>query len=242
MEAPVWKEHNERTQFDPFAPTGMAVLAYMARKAPWDYLPRNGNDYQPEPWRGFCVPRNPVLEALRLHAELNLYKLRTCQNIAGMERQLEPYAAPTDTISGLPMIGAGGQFTLPGTVTLQPTPYRYPVLVERAKQLVQLAAQIEAAMLSALEKHDAEAYTVLKARQDISLARAGVTLQELRVREAEGGVTLSELQQERAQIQVDQYDQWLDVGTSIWEELVLISMSLSVYYYEYLTQVPLISL
>ena len=25
--------------------------------------------------------------------QLNLYKLRTCRNIAGVERQLEPYAA-----------------------------------------------------------------------------------------------------------------------------------------------------
>lgn len=225
MEAPIWTEYERWTRLDPFAPSRMAILAKMARKAPWDYLPENG--YQPDPWSGFCVPRNPVLEALRLHAELNLYKLRTCRNIAGMERQLEPYAAPTDTISGLPMIGAGGQLILPGTVSLQPTQYRYSVLIERAKQLVQLAAQIEAAMLSALEKHDAEAYTVLKARQDISLARAGVTLQELRVREAEGGVTLAELQKDRAQIQIDQYTEWLDEGTSIWEELVLISLAAS---------------
>ena len=99
----------------------------------------------------FCIPPNPILKALRLHAELNLYKLRTCRNIAGMKRQLDPYAAPTDTTSGLPAIGAGGQLVLPGIATLQPSLYRYPVLIERAKQLVQLAAQIEAAMLSALK-------------------------------------------------------------------------------------------
>jgi hypothetical protein len=50
----------------------------------------------------FCIPPNPILKALRLHAELNLYKLRTCRNIAGMKRQLDPYAAPTDTTSGMP--------------------------------------------------------------------------------------------------------------------------------------------
>ena len=31
-------------------------------------------------------PRNPVVDALNLHAELNLKKLRSGQNIAGMER------------------------------------------------------------------------------------------------------------------------------------------------------------
>ena len=81
----------------------------------------------------FCIPPNPVLKALRLHAELNLFKLRTCRNIAGLKRQLEPYAAPTDTTRGLPAIGAGGQLVLPGVAILQPSLYRYPVLIERAK-------------------------------------------------------------------------------------------------------------
>jgi hypothetical protein len=32
---------------------------------------------------------------------------------------------------------------------------------------------------------------------------------------------LAELQQQRAQIQVDQYEEWLDAGRSIWENLTL---------------------
>ena len=44
----------------------------------------------------FCIPPNPILKALRLHAELNLFKLRTCRNIAGMKTQVDLYAAPTD--------------------------------------------------------------------------------------------------------------------------------------------------
>jgi len=126
-------------------------------------------DRGPQPSAAFCVPPNPILQALRLHAELNLHKLRSCRNIAGMERALEPYAAPTDTVSGLPAIGVGGQLVLPGTVTFRPTAYRYTTLVERAKHLVLLAGQVEAAMLAALEKLDAEAYSALKARQDLGL-------------------------------------------------------------------------
>src|SRR5262249_34567949 len=140
----------------------------------------------------FCVPPNPVLRALRLRAEANLFKLRSGRNIAGMERQADAPAAAADAQSSLPAIGAGGQIVLPGTAAPQPTPSRYPVLVERAKQLVQLAEQMEAAMLSALEKRDAEAYNLLKARQDVQLTRAGVRLQDLRAREAEDGVKLAE--------------------------------------------------
>src|SRR5205807_2646848 len=94
-------------------------------------------NYVPSP-PSFCVPDNPIPRALRLHAELNLHKIRTCRNIAGQERQLEPYAAPTDATSGLPAIGSGGQLLLPGTATLHPTSYRYSTLIDRAKQLVGL--------------------------------------------------------------------------------------------------------
>ena len=169
----------------------------------------------------FCVPPNPVLEALRLHAELNLYKLRTCRNIAGDERQLDPYTAPIDVESGLPTIGAGGQVILPGTITLRPTPYRYAVLIERAKQLISLAQQIEAAFLSTLEKRDAEFYNVLKARQEARLSRAGVRLQELRLREAEDGVNLAEPQRERAQIQENHFSSLLEEDRNAYEIVAL---------------------
>jgi hypothetical protein len=166
------------------------------------------------PTFSFCVPPNPIIDSLRTHAALNLYKLSSCRNIAGLVRVLEPYAAPTDSVSNLPTVSAGGQLALPGTVTVTPTQYRYAVLIERAKQLAQLAAQFEASMLSALERQDAEAYTLLKARQDVKLAEAGVQLQTLRQKQANDGVTLAQLQQARAQLQVQHFEDLLNKGES----------------------------
>ncbi len=169
----------------------------------------------------FCIPPNPVINTLRLKAQLNLLKIRTCRNIAGMERELEPYAAPTDTVSGLPSMGSGGQLVLPGTSRIQPTPYRYQYLIERAKQLAQLAAQMEASMLAALEKRDAEYYNRLKAQQDIELARGQVNLQNLRVKEAEDGVTLAELQKEKSQVQIEALHEMLDAGLNQYEQSMI---------------------
>jgi hypothetical protein len=180
--------------------------------------------YQPKAPYSFCVPPNPVLKGLRLRADLNLDKLNNCRNIAGMEREQEPYEGPTDTVTGLPSIGAGGQLVLPGTRVFQPTPYRFSFLIERAKHLVQVANQIEGSMLSALEKRDAEAYNLLKAKQDIGLARAGIKLQQLRFKEAEGQVKLAELQEQRAQIQVDHYQELLNGGIWALELLALDQM------------------
>ena len=162
-----------------------------------------------------------MLAALRFRAELNLFKLRTGRNIAGLQRQVDPYAAPIEAEAALPGIGAGGQIALPGAAALQPTPYRYPLLIERARQLAQLAAQMEAAMLAAFEKRDAELYNLLKARQDVKLTRAGVRLQDLRVREADDGVRLAQLQQERAQFQAGYFESQLDQGLLRSEELAL---------------------
>ena len=169
----------------------------------------------------FCIPPNPILKALRLHAKLNLSKLRSCRNIAGIKRELEPYAAPTDTTTGLPTTGAGGQLLLPGVARIQPTLYRYPVLIERAKQLIQLAGQIEATFFSVLLQHDVEAYNLLKARQDLSLAQAGVQLQNIRITEANDGVTLAGLQKTRTENQLKTYQSWIEAGLNEYENQMI---------------------
>jgi hypothetical protein len=176
--------------------------------------------FVPAPSYDFCIPPNPILTMLALRAEVNLFKLRHCRNIAGLQRELDPYAAPTDTFSGLPS-AFGGQLSLPGITAFTPTPYRYLFLIDRAKQLVQLASQTETAMLAALEKRDAELYSMLKARQEIELARAGVRLHTLRIREANGGVALAQLQKDRAQLQVDHYQGLIEEGQSELETAAL---------------------
>jgi hypothetical protein len=169
----------------------------------------------------FCVPLNPVLLALQSHAEVCLFNLRNCRNIAGLERQLDPFSAPTNVRSDLPSIGAGGTLLLPGAMSILPTPYRYSTLIERAKQLIAQAQQLETGYLSALEKRDAEAYNLFKARQDLEITRASIRLQDLRVIEANDGVNLASLQQQRQKDQVDHYTQLINGGTSDLETAAL---------------------
>jgi hypothetical protein len=151
-------------------------------------------------------PPNPVVQALQLHTEMNLYKLRNGRNIAGLERQPAPEELPAS------LLNSSGQLRRSAAIALRPTPYRYAVLMERAKQLVTIAQQIEASFLSALERHDAEAYSLLKARQDQQLSRAGLALQDLRVTEAAHGWTLAALQRARAVIQAEHFQGLLDEG------------------------------
>jgi hypothetical protein len=178
--------------------------------------------YSPPPPVQFCVPPNPLVDALRRRAELNLHKIHTCRNIAGLTWHPEPYAVPLGSENGELSAIATGRLPDPTRSALQPLPYRYATLVERARQLVQLASQIEASLLSTIEKHDAEAYSQLKGRQDLALARASVRLKDLQAVEANDGITLAELQRDRAQLQADNFAKLLGRNVSPVEVLALL--------------------
>lgn len=164
---------------------------------------------------------NPILEALRLRVDIQLGKLRQGRNIAGMKRQVElPASMPTS--SGLPQIGSGGQLIIPGAMSqLRPTPYYFRVLLERSKQLTGIAQQMEAAFLAALEKRDKENYDLLRAGYGLQLAQAGTLLQDRRKDETKKQTALAVLQRDRAKIQQDTYQEWIDDGFNEWETLMI---------------------
>jgi hypothetical protein len=168
----------------------------------------------------FCIPPNPTIGMLRSHASLNLQKLRSGRNIAGIRREVAAYAAPTDTVSGMPVI-VNGQLNVPGARTVRPTVYRYAVLIARAKELVQQAAQVEAMFLGAVEKRDEAAYSLLRARQELMLTQSQVRLQSLRLTEANSGIKLAELQEQRAFIQLTTYQNWISRGLNENEKLIV---------------------
>lgn len=147
------------------------------------------------------APESSAISALRQHAELSLDKLRSGRNIAGMEqahqaeREAESAAAPFHR-----------------SVVATPTIYRYRILIERAKKLVNIAQQVEASFLSSAEKADDEAYNLLQARQDLALSEEQVKLQDLRVDETDTGIELAGLQQQNAIIRRETYEIWIDEG------------------------------
>jgi hypothetical protein len=134
---------------------------------------------------------DPAFVALGDRVSANLAKLRAGRNIAGLERS--------------------GQAAGPSALApRQPTPFRFSVLISRAKELVQYASQLEAALLAALEKKDNEEYTLLRAQQDVALAAANVDLQNLRVTEAGHNVDLAALQRAHAELQADHFEDELE--------------------------------
>lgn len=159
-----------------------------------------------------------MIQALRRRAENNLNKLRTCRNIAGFLRQIDPYGAPIGIGSGL--VSPDGTI-FSGIIDAPATPYRYAALIARAKELVNIAQQVEAGYQVALENADREALTVLQAEQSLELAGARVTLHDLRINQANNEFGLAQLQRASAVLRKNTYKSWIDAGQNQHERNML---------------------
>jgi len=169
----------------------------------------NLDDFKPKLDETKLFPTNPVLESLRLHAKSNLAKIHNGLNIAG--------------------VSIGTSFKAELTTRFRPSQYRYAMLAERAKQLVNLAQQVESSFMNAMERSDAEAYNLLQAGHDIQVAKSSVNLQELKIVDANLMLQTAKLQHDKAQIQTNFYDQRLKEGLNHWEESAISSMDSAVW-------------
>lgn len=187
--------------------------------------------YYPSVSTTFSLEPNPLPVLLRQRAESNLSKLRSGRNIAGLLQPggvVDQWANAGDD-GTIATVDGNGQIVVSSATLPLPTNYRYQTLVDRAKQLAQLAGQFESAMLSAKEKYDAGAYDQLRARQDADTARASVRLKALQVTEAQDGATLANSQQQRAAIQRDHYQYLIDAGETDDEKQALDLLKASYY-------------
>lgn len=176
----------------------------------------------------FCTPLNPIYSALILKGNLELYKIFNCRNIAGIVREVDVFAASTDSTSGMPVIGASGNLSLPGVGNFGPSNYRFRTLLERAKQLAQQAQQLESLFLAALEKEDAENYSQFRAKQDLETAKATVKLQDLRISQAKNEKTIADLQLGKVTFIQNHYADLIAAGLNEFEQKSLEQLNNSV--------------
>jgi hypothetical protein len=140
-------------------------------------------------------------------------------NIAGLDMPYEPIAEAARLDFG--NIESAAQLRALIRPRLTPLPYRYATLIERAKQLAELARQMEQSMLASQQYADQKRFELLKARQELSLTRSGVRLRDLQVIQADSARASAELQRDQTRIEADTYAARLRAGRSLNEELAL---------------------
>ena len=133
----------------------------------------------------FCVPRNDRLLSYWDTVADRLFKIRHCMNIEGAVRQLPLFEPPIDPGLLVRAAAAGVDLTsVLSDVSAAPPQYRFNVLAQKASELCAETKSLGQAILSALEKRDAERLALLRAEHETAVAGLVELVRGLQVDEA----------------------------------------------------------
>ncbi|HKH82373.1 MAG TPA: hypothetical protein VKA25_01680 [Gemmatimonadales bacterium] len=155
----------------------------------------------------FCVPENDKLLGYWSTVSDRLFKIRNCMDIEGQVRQLPLFEPPIDPALLVRARAAGlsiGEVLSDIDVSLPN--YRFSVMLQKANELAAEVRNLGASLLSALEKRDAEALSLLRSGQEMRLLEA---VREVRVRqitEAETNIAALKKSHEMVRARKDYYE------------------------------------
>ncbi|HET6255335.1 MAG TPA: neuraminidase-like domain-containing protein [Puia sp.] len=127
----------------------------------------------------FCIPPNPVLLAYWDTIGTQLYKIRNCMNIAGQFQPLSPFP----NVAGIGNMDGSGVSDFGGVLPN----YRFSVMIQKATELCNEVKSLGMALLSALEKQDAEGLALLHASQEITVQQNIDTIKQMQIADANFG-------------------------------------------------------
>ena len=121
----------------------------------------------------FCVPKNDKLLEYWDTVGDRLFKIRHCMNIEGVVRELPLFQPPIEPGLLVKAVAAGIDISSVLNDMNAPLPhYRCQVMLQKALELCNDVKVLGGALLSALEKKDAEAIALLRSQHEISLLEA----------------------------------------------------------------------
>lgn len=144
----------------------------------------------------FGIPDNPQLTALGDTIDDRLFKIRHCQDIQGVFRQLPLFEPPIDP--GLLVQAAAQGLSISSVLNDLNSPmpnYRFPYLLQKAVELCTELKAFGNTFLSIKEKGDAEALSVLRATQERVIQNIIMEVRKQQLDEA--NKSLEALQQSR---------------------------------------------
>ncbi|MCB9685982.1 MAG: hypothetical protein H6738_02860 [Alphaproteobacteria bacterium] len=160
----------------------------------------------------FCVPFNRRLLSYWDTLDDRLFKIRNGMNIAGVVRSLPLFQPELDPAALVRAAAAGVDIGAALSDTASVGSYRFSTMLGRAQSLAASVAGLGQALLSALEKRDAEALALLRQEHEGALLDAIEHVRELQVEEA--GEALGGLRENlrSAEARLAYYERLLDQG------------------------------
>lgn len=161
----------------------------------------------------FCIPPNEKLLGYWDTVADRLFKIRHCMNIEGVVRQLPLFEPPIDPGMLVRAAAAGVDLTSALSNLNAPLPhYRFSVMLQKAYALNQTVRGLGGALLSALEKEDAEALSNLRASHEVAVLEAVRQVKKLAIDEAKRSLEAAEKSLEVIDQRRDYYKQLIEDG------------------------------
>ena len=155
----------------------------------------------------FCVPENDKLLGYWNTVADRLFKIRHCMNIEGQVRQLPLFEPPIDPALLVRAQAAGLSIgDVLSDISVSLPNYRFSVMVQKANELVAEVRNLGAALLSALEKRDAEALSTAALGQEMRLLQAMRDVRVRQIDEAKANIAALEKSREMAQARKEYYE------------------------------------
>lgn len=133
----------------------------------------------------FCVPPNDKLLGYWDTVADRLFKIRNCLNIEGIRRDLPLFEPPIDPALLVRATAAGIDLASAISALNTPRPhYRFRTMIPVAKELAAEVRALGQALLTALERRDAEHLAELRATHEVRTLEATHRVLEQRVAEA----------------------------------------------------------
>jgi hypothetical protein len=155
----------------------------------------------------FKIPPNDKLLGYWKTVGDRLFKLRHCQNIAGVTRQLALFDAPIDPGLLIKAQAAGVDIgSVLSDLTVPLPNYRFTALYPQALDFVSAVRGYGAQLLTALEKRDAEALAILLTNQQMQLLQDSAQIYQGKVDEAQKQIDALNQTLALAQARFDNYN------------------------------------
>ena len=166
----------------------------------------------------FCIPRNEILVDYWNRVEDRIRKIRTCRDITGRKRKLSLFAPPIDPMllararaAGISLDDALGAFE--GMIPL----YRFPYLLQKAKEFTGTVQSFGSALQAALERKDGEELANLQATQQQQILALTTKAKEWELESAQANLEATERRKIAVENRQAHYTGLLEAGLNEWE-------------------------
>jgi hypothetical protein len=161
----------------------------------------------------FCIPFNENLLKYWNTVSDRLFKIRHCLDIEGVFSPLALFAPPIDPGMLVRASAAGLDLSSVLNDLNAPLPlYRFTIMIQKATELCNEVKSLGNALLTALEKKDAEHMSLLRSGHEIKLLNAVLAVKEMQINESRVQIDNLLKQKELITLRRDYYKNLISAG------------------------------